>query len=93
MDYNDLEHKTIFDFTRNKKLLKKILIKETYLDYIENPEKTVEESKKWPEDANVRYIVDFARITNNSELYKELKRQFRDKYPIYFWEPGELWPN
>jgi hypothetical protein len=93
MDYTDLKNKTIFDFTRDKKLLKKILPESIYFDYIENPEKTVEESKKCPEDVSIACIVEFAEITNNSKLYKELKRQFRNKYPICFWEPGELWPN
>jgi hypothetical protein len=42
----NFKNKTIFDFTRNKRILKKVLAEDTYFDYIENPEETIKESKK-----------------------------------------------
>jgi hypothetical protein len=93
MNYNDLKNKTIFNFTKDEKILKKIFPEDLFEEFLENPDKIIEESKEWQDSAKLSDIVEFAKITDNTELYFVLEKNFRDLYPIYFWKPGELWPN
>jgi tRNA U34 5-carboxymethylaminomethyl modifying enzyme MnmG/GidA len=89
MEYTNLKDKTIFDFTRDKKILKKILTEGSYLDYIENPDETIEESKDWQERYKIGVLVDFAKITKNKELYNALKREFGEIYYNKFRKVGD----
>jgi hypothetical protein len=89
MEYTDLKNKTIFDFTRDKKILKKILFEEDYLLYKKNPEEIIEESKEWQEMYRIGNLVSFAKIIKNKELYDALKREFGEIYYNMFRKVGD----
>jgi isopenicillin N synthase-like dioxygenase len=82
--YDNLRTKTIFDFTRDEKILKKVLSEESFEEYMENPDEKIEESKDWQERSKIGYIIEFAEITKNTALYESLKREFGEIYPNFF---------
>jgi hypothetical protein len=92
-DYSNLRNKTVFDFTRDKDILKEVLGESVFEGYIENPEEFIEESKDWLEMSRVLHIVNFSEITDNKKLHKALEAELKEEYPQLFWKPGEMWPN
>jgi hypothetical protein len=92
-DYSNLRGKTVFDFTRDKDILKDILTETDFEEYLENKEELIEESKDWTEMARARCIISFAKITANAKMYEMLEHEFKEEYPQFFWKPGEMWPN
>jgi hypothetical protein len=90
MEYDNLREKTIFDFTRDKKILENVLSESTFVEFLETPNEIVEESKDWQRKANFVYILAYARETNNQELFDALKKEFTE-YSGHFWKQGDAW--
>jgi hypothetical protein len=88
--YTDLRNKTVFDFTRDEKILKEVLSESAFEEYLENPEEMVEESKVYQKLWRFVGILDYAQTTNNTELFNALKEEFTE-LPGYFQEPGDPW--
>ena len=89
--YSNLRSKTIFDFTRDENILKKVLPEGIFLDYKENPSETIEECRDWEPIAIVGDLVDYSKITENNELYEALKKEFEDDYrPMFDTRKGIL---
>lgn len=87
----NLKNKSIFDFTTDKKLLKKILSEGDYYDLIKDPETTIAESAEWLLSYRIDRIVDFAKLTNNQELYQVLQTEFQDEFPNTFRKNGDAY--
>ena len=83
--YSNLRSKTIFDFTRDENILKKVFPECIYLDYEENPKDFIENTNEWLDArAIVSVMVTFSKITASNGLYTALKKEFRDDYPSMF---------
>jgi len=82
--YDNLRSKTIFDFTRDEKILKEILSEYSFEEYMENPELTIEESNDWNEIVRIGQLVEFSKMTNDNKLYDMLKNELDDEFPILF---------
>jgi len=88
--YTDLRNKTVFDFTRDEKILKKVLSESAFEEYLENPAEMVEESKVYQKLWRFVGILDYAQTTNNTELFNALKEEFTE-LPGYFQKQGDPW--
>jgi len=82
--YSNLRSKTIFDFTRDENILKKVLPEGIFWDYKENPSETIEESRDWNPIAIVCDLIEYSKIVESNGLYDALKKEFRDDYPSMF---------
>ena len=82
--YDNLRSKTIFDFTRDEKILKEILSESDFLDFKENQNELIKESKEWTEFSRISDIIYYSNIIKNDELYDSIKIDFEDKYPCLF---------
>ena len=83
--YGNLRSKTIFDFTRDENILKKVFSEGTFLDYEENPKEFVENCFEWLEPMSiVGYMVDYSKKYQNNGLYEALKKEFKDDYRSMF---------
>ena len=68
MDYSNLKEKTIFDFCKDEKMLKDLIIisKEEYLEQV----------KEYPlYDAHT--LIEYAEITNNKKLLRAVLKQYK----------------
>lgn len=80
-DYTNLTEKTIFDFTDDIKLLKKM-----FRNYTESDkELLITELKRFP-DANGFYLWALADYTNNKDLFQAIEAQFNMK-EVYGYDP------
>ncbi|MDR3245056.1 MAG: hypothetical protein LBT50_01325 [Prevotellaceae bacterium] len=93
MNYGNLRNKTVFDFTRDEKILKKVLSETRFEDYMENPDETIKEYKDFQISSKCEAMVEFSKIINDNKLYTALEREFKNEYSLLFWKPGELLPN
>jgi len=90
MDYSNLRNKTIFDFTKDDKILEKVFSEGIYMDYLENQEEFIKNFKECLQPrAIVRHIIIFSRLIINDKLYNSLKNEFEDMYPNDFREVGD----
>ena len=83
--YENLRSKTIFDFTNDEKVLKKVFEEMFFDDYRKNPVEFVNDYiESWTEYAKMFDIVLYSAHTNNKELYDLMKSEFFDEYPKLF---------
>ena len=69
-DYSNLKEKTIFDFCKDEKMLKDLIIisKEEYLEQV----------KEYPlYDAHT--LIEYAEITNNKKLLRAVLKQYKQE--------------
>lgn len=69
-DYSNLKEKTIFDFCKDEKMLKDLIIisKEEYLEQV----------KEYPlYDAHT--LIEYAEITNNKKLLQAVLKQYKQE--------------
>lgn len=69
-DYSNLKEKTIFDFCKDEKMIKDLIIisKEEYLEQV----------KKYPlYDAHT--LIEYAEITNNKKLLRAVLKQYKQE--------------
>jgi hypothetical protein len=89
MKYSNLRNKTVFDFTRDEKILKEVLSEGDYIDFIEDTETTIKESIEWNLPVRVSDLVCFSKITDNNELYQALKDEFFKDFRNEFRQIGD----
>ena len=90
MEYTNLRDKTIFDFTRDEKILKEVLGEGIFENYLKNPKAFIDNTKEWlQKHAIFGDILEFSKITDNKELYNALKAEFQEHYPNHFREQGD----
>jgi len=90
MDYSNLREKTIFDFTKDEKILKEVFPEGIFEVYMENPDEFIKNCKNWLQPrAIVLDIIEFSNVTNNKILYNALKKEFNEQYPNDFREVGD----
>jgi hypothetical protein len=87
--YSDITEKTIFDITRNEKILKEALNETDFLEYMENPEETVSESVEYQNIWKFNSIFAFAEVTKNFVLKNAIRYKFKDIYPNAFRKVGD----
>ena len=83
--YGNLRSKTIFDFTRDESILKKVFPEGIYMDYEENPQEFIDNCKEWFElRAIVGDLIEYSKITDSNGLYEALKEEFEDDFRSKF---------
>lgn len=80
-DYTNLTEKTIFDFTDDIKLLKKM-----FRNYTESDKELTIEWLKSDSDANGYYLWGLADYTNNKDLFQAIEAQFNME-EVYGFDP------
>jgi len=83
--YDNLRSKTIFDFTRDEKILKDVFSESAFNEYRENKNEFIENYKNWINDrAIVNSLVMYSELIKNKKLYTSLKNEFEDEFPSIF---------
>ncbi len=67
MDYTNLKHKTIFDFCKDESII---------ADLVVSKEDFFRDLKEYPL-LNAHVLIEYAELTNNKELLREVKRQYK----------------
>lgn len=81
LDYSNLKDKTIFDFTDDIELLKKL-----FPNYAESNKESFIAGLKRESDANGYYLWGLADYTNNEELMRAIETQFNME-EVYGFDP------
>ncbi len=81
-DFSNLKDKTVFDFTDNKELLRKMFSLPSDDRFDELIERTQEHCKKLEHNERFSHFEGFARIIKNKELENEACEQFGVGYEV-----------
>lgn len=75
LDYNDLHHKTIFDFCKSQKTIDDIIVvgRDTYMA----------ELKRRPV-LNALHLIEYAQLSSNGALEKAVREQYKQELADFY---------
>ena len=86
--YDNLRSKTIFDFTRDEKIIGKILDVYDYPEYKKNPDEFINfYINTFILNAIIEDIIKLSYLTNDDALYEALKKEYEsDRHFLFNFE-------